>query len=274
MAKFCRNCGAPLEEGAEKCGACGASLTAPAAQPKQTSETLNKVSDVINTIFCVVEKCLYIVAEKVGNAVKNAQANQATKAEAAANGTAVVPQKDSRLNIVRLVIAVVMIVLCLIGAIQNLTMKHDVTINFTVSYDDEKETSSESGPIEDLADSDEFMGFILVNLIWAIFNIAVLVMAILLVLKVVKLANSDKLYKATAVTGLIGDVVYMILYKVCGSGSETYWGTEMKYSVALTALAWIHVIVFGVAVVLHYLPALMAKSAAPAVEAAPETPAE
>lgn len=274
MAKFCRNCGAPLEEGAEKCSACGASLTAPAAQPKQASETLNKVSDVINTIFCVVEKCLYIVAEKAGKAVNNAQANRAAKDEAAANGVPAVQQKDSSLNIVRLVIVVIMIVLCLIGAIQNLVMKHDVTINFTVSYDGEKEKSSDSGPIGDLADSDEFIGFIIVNVIWAVFNIAILVMAVLVILKVVKLANSDKLYKATALIGLVGDVVYMILYKICGSGSQSIWGAKMKYSVALTALAWIHVIVFGVAVVLQYLPQLMAKNATPAVEAAPETPAE
>lgn len=273
MAKFCRNCGAPLEEGAEKCGSCGAQLNAPAAQPKQTSETLNKVSDVINTIFCVVEKCLYIVAEKAGQALSNAQAKQAAQTEAAANGVPVAQQKDSKLNIVRLVIAVVMIVLCLIGAIQNLTMKHDVTVTASVTYDDETESMTESGPIEDLADSDEFIGFILVNLIWAVFNIAVLVLAILLVLKVVKLANSDKMYSIVAMTGLIGDVLYMILYKVTGTISDSVWGMEITYSVHLTALAWIHVIVFGVAVVLHYLPGLLAKSA-PAVEAAPETPAE
>ncbi|MBQ9428549.1 MAG: zinc-ribbon domain-containing protein, partial [Clostridia bacterium] len=33
MAKFCQNCGAPLNEGAKFCPTCGAGVGAPAPQP-------------------------------------------------------------------------------------------------------------------------------------------------------------------------------------------------------------------------------------------------
>lgn len=264
MAKFCRSCGAHVEEGAEKCSACGVILNreaAAAAKAQQTSETLNKVSDVLNTVFCVVEKVLRIAAAKVSAAVKNAQAAQAANAVNPSSGA---PAKDSTLNVVRLAIVVVMIVLALIGTIMNVTMKYDISMTATATYNGESVKQTESGPIEDLAESDEFMVFILVNLLWAVFNIVLIVMAVLVLLKVLKLANTDGKYKALAMTGLIGDILYMILYKVSGSAKEELSGATVKYSAGFHYFVWIHVVFFALALVLAYISL---KPAAPAVDA-------
>lgn len=266
MAKFCRSCGAPIEEGAEKCSACGVILNreaAAAAKAQQTNDTLNKVSDVINTIFCVVEKVLRIAAAKVSQAVKNLRAKQAANA---ANPSAP-SANDSNLNVVRLAIIAVMIVLALIGTIMNLTMKYEIPIKATMSYGGEKETMTQSGPIGDLAESDEFMFFILVNVLWAVFNVALIVMAALVLLKVLKLVNTDKKFKSLALTGLIGDVLYMIIYKIAGAGSESVFGVTMKYSAGFHFFVWIHVVVFALVVAWNFI------SLTPAAPAAVDTPA-
>lgn len=271
MAKFCRSCGAPIEEGAEKCSACGVILNreaAAAAKAQQTNDTLNKVSDVINTIFCVVEKVLRIAAAKVSQAVKNLQAKQAANAANPANPAAP-SANDSKLNVVRLAIIAVMIVLALIGTIMNLTMKYEIPMKVTMSYNGEKESMTQSSPIGDLAESDEFIFFTIVNVLWAVFNVVIIVLAALVLLKVLKLVNTDKKFKSLAFIGLIGDVLYMIIYKIAGAGSESVFGVTMKYSAGFHFFVWIHIVVFALVVAWNFIslkPAAPAAVDAPAAE--------
>lgn len=269
MAKFCRSCGAPVEEGAEKCGACGASLKTPAVPEKKPSDTLNKVSDVINTIFHVVERALILFAGKVSVAVKNAKADRAARAANPAGSARIAKPNDSSLNVVRLAVVAVMILLALSCTIMNLTMKYDINMKATVTYDGEKQSATESIAMEEIAGEDEFIGLTIVNLLYAVFNLALIVMAILVIVKVVRLIHSDGSFTALAMTGLIGDVLYMILYKICGSGSQSAFGATMKYSAGLHFVVWIHFVVFAAATVLAFLAV---KPVLPA--AAPQDPAE
>lgn len=262
MAKFCRSCGAPLEEGAAQCGSCGADLTAPAvpaAQPKnnqQLNEVLDKVSDVLNTCFMVVEKVVRIVAKKAVEIVRNIKNSKGQ--------TSAQPQKVEKLDVVRLGIAIVMIVLCLIAIIMNVTMKYDVTVSATAQYDGEATTQTATGPMEDLLmDTDEFIPVGIVCLVWAVFNLALIIMAIILIIKLVKLSNTDGSYKALTITGLIGDIIYMILYKLCGTGTMESWGITIKYSIGIYSFVWIHVVFVALAVGYAYIGKILA--AAPAM---------
>ena len=258
MAKFCRSCGAPVEEGAQQCGSCGAALNAPAApveQPKsneKANEVLDKVSDVLNTSFLVVEKVLRIAAKKVVALVQNAQ-KKSTE-----NGEGAEPQKETSLNVVRLAITVVMIVLCVIAIVLNVTMKYDVSVKATASYNGETRTETASGPMEELLmDADEFIPVGIVCLLWAVFNLVLIIMAAILIVKLVRLANTNRAYTSLAMTGLIGDAVYMILYKILGTGTMESWGVTMKYSIGFNSFVWIHVILFALAVAWVYVSRML-----------------
>lgn len=240
MAKFCRSCGHALEEGMTTCPACGNSTNQQAAPQKKNNDVLSKVSEIILVIFCLVEKILLLLVAKIGAAVKNAQTNGAN---AQTPGGQTVATKDSGLNVIRLAIVAVLIILTLIAAIMNFTLRYEVTA--TVSAGGDK--ISASGPIGELAESDEFIGLIIVSLIWGVFNVVLLIMGILLLLKVLRLENSNKRFASLALTGLIGDVLYIIFYLVCGSASREVFGTTAKYSISLHFIAWIHVALFALA---------------------------
>lgn len=272
MAKFCRSCGAPVEEGAEKCGSCGAQLNAPAVQvpaeqPKtneKAEEILDKVSDVLNTSFMVVEKVLRIIAKKAVEIVHNIQSKQPAQSAQTTQ-----TEKVTKLNVVRLSIAIVMIVLCLITMVMNITMKFDVTVTAKATYDGETRTESVSGPMDELLMEDEFIPLGLVCIVWIAFNLALVIMAIILIIKVVRLVPSKRMYGIVAMTGLIGDVIYMILYKICGNISMESWGDiVVRYSVGFHSLVWVHVVLFGLAVAWSYLDGNM-KIAVPAFAEAP-----
>ena len=80
MSKFCRSCGHALEEGATACPACGKSTSREVAPAKKNNnDVLNKISEVILVIFCLIERLLLLLVAKIGEAVKNAKASDATK---------------------------------------------------------------------------------------------------------------------------------------------------------------------------------------------------
>lgn len=253
MAKFCRSCGAALEDGAERCSACGAGTQreeiAPAAK-KQTPEALKKASDVINTIFMVVEKVIYLAANKLSN----------VDAKKAFNG-----------KLVRQIVLGVMIALCLTTAILNLFGTYDVTMNASVAYGSEKQEISEAGPISDLYEADEFVDVMIVNILYGVGNVLLIGFAVILILQTLKPAGKDKLYTLFTVAGLGINVVYMILFAICGSGSQDLFITEMKYSLEVHFITWINVLLFALLFALALAKSSSAKK--PVVEAA-ETTAE
>ena len=254
MAKFCRSCGAPLEEGAECCSACGAGTkreeTAPVAK-KQTPDGLKKVSDVVKTIFMVVEKVIYLVANKISNIDPK---------KASANG-----------KLVRQIVLVVMAVLCLTTAILNLFGTYDVTMNYKASYGSEVMEDVASGNIAELYEMDDFADVMIVNILYGVGNIALLGLAVILFLQTLKPAGKGKLYTLFTVVGLGINVVYMILFAICGSGSQDIFITEMKYSLEVHFITWINVLLFALLFALALAKVSTAKK--PAVEAA-ETPVE
>ena len=252
MAKFCRSCGAPLEEGAECCSACGAGTkreeTAPVAK-KQPPDGLKKVSDVVKTIFMVVEKVIYLAANKISNIDPK---------KASANG-----------KLVRQIVLVVMAVLCLTTAILNLFGTYDVTASVVMSYESEKEVMSESGPIRELYEAEEFADVMIVNILYGVGNIALLGLAVILFLQTLKPAGKDKLYTVFTAAGLAINIVYMILFAICGSGSQSFFGATMKHSLELHFITWINVLMFALLFALALAKVSTAKK--PAVEAAETT---
>lgn len=252
MAKFCRSCGAALEDGAERCSACGAGTQreeiAPAAK-KQTPEALKKASDVINTIFMVVEKVIYLAASKLSNVDAK---------KASSNG-----------SLVRQIVLGVMIALCLTTAILNLFGTYDVTMNASVAYGSEKQEISEAGPISDLYEADEFVDVMIVNILYGVGNVLLIGFAVILILQTLKPAGKDKLYTLYTVAGLGVNVIYMILFAICGSGSQDLFITEMKYSLEVHFITWINVLLFALLFALALAKVSTAKK--PAVEAAETT---
>ena len=251
MSKFCRSCGHALEEGATACPACGKSTSREIAPAKKNNnDVLNKISEVILVIFCLIEKLLLLLVAKIGEAIKTAKENKA-------NGEGAQPatlQNDSKPNYIRIGIVAVLIVLALIASIMNFTLKYEVNAKATMSFGDQEMTGEESGPIGELLESDVKVAMLpVISIVWGVFNLVIIALGVLLILKALKLTNTDKKFKGLTLTGLIGDGVYLILYLIFRTVSESEGGMSVKMSVGIHFFVWIHIVVFALAYASTYL---------------------
>lgn len=257
MAKFCRSCGSPLQEGDQVCGACGAPVQraeVPVVQ-KQAPDAVDKISEVIGTIFGVVEKLLVLAGRKI----KSIDLSQATGSAADTTGSTV--SASGNANLVRTIVLVVMAVLCLVAAVMNLFGTYNVNVTASVTFDSQTQKSSSSGPIRDLYDADEyFFGLQAVNIIYGIGNVVLVGLAALLVLMLFKKKNIDQMFLLYALVGFAGNVLYMILFALCGHGSESVLGATLKYSVGVHFITWILVVLYALLAAANILlPVLLTK---------------
>lgn len=251
MSKFCRSCGHALEEGATACPACGKSTSREVAPAKKNNnDVLSKISEVILVIFCLIEKLLLLLVAKIREAVKNAKENKAA-GEGAQPATL---QNDSKPNYIRIGIVAVLIILALVASIMNFTLKYEVSAKATLSYGDQEMTQEAGGPIGELIESDAKVAMIpVISIVWGVFNLVVILLGVLLCLKALKPVNTDKKFKGLTLTGLIGDGVYLILYLIFRTVSESEGGMSMKMSVGIHFFVWIHIVVFALAYASTYL---------------------
>ena len=251
MSKFCRNCGHALEEGAAACPACGKSTNREVAPKKKENDVLSKISEVILVIFCLVEKILLMLVAKIGEAVKNAKENKAAAGEGAPAATL---QNDTKPNYIRIGIVAVLIVLALIASIMNFTLKYEVSAKATLSYGEEEMSQESSGVIGELIEADTMIAMIpVISVVWGVFNLVIIILGVLLILKALKLVNTDKKFSGLTLTALIGDAAYLILYMIFRSVTESEYGMTMKLSVGIHFFVWIHVVVFALAYASKYL---------------------
>ena len=251
MSKFCRSCGHALEEGATACPACGKSTSREVAPAKKNNnDVLSKISEVILVIFCLIERLLLLLVAKIGEAIKNAKENKA-------NGEGAQPatlQNDSKPNYIRIGIVAVLIILALIASIMNFTLKYEVSAKATLSYGEEEMSQESSGVIGELIEADTMIAMIpVISIVWGVFNLVVIALGVLLILKALKLVNTNKKFKGLTLTGLIGDAVYLILYMIFRTVSESEGGFSVKMSVGIHFFVWIHIIVFALAYASTYL---------------------
>lgn len=251
MSKFCRSCGHALEEGATACPACGKSTSREVAPAKKNNnDVLSKISEVILVIFCLIEKLLLLLVAKIREAVKNAKENKAA-GEGAQPATL---QNDSKPNYIRIGIVAVLVILALIASIMNFTLKYEVSAKATLSYGEQEMTQEAGGPIGELIESDAKVALIpVISIVWGVFNLVIIALGVLLCLKALKLVNTDKKFKGLTLTGLIGDGVYLILYLIFRTVSESEGGMTMKMSVGIHFFVWIHIVVFALAYATNYL---------------------
>ena len=252
MAKFCRNCGHALEEGAAACPACGKPINSNVAPKKKENDVLSKISEVILVIFCLIEKLLLLLVAKIGDAIKNAKNSKS------AEGTNVETLKnDSSLNYIRIGIVALMIILALVASIMNFTLKYEVNAKATLSYGEQEMSQESSGVIGELLEADSTYGNIImipiISIVWGVFNLVIIALGVLLILKALKLINTDKKFNALTLTGLIGDAAYLILYMIFRTVSNSESGISVKMSVGIHFFVWIHIVVFALAYASNYL---------------------
>ena len=82
---------------------------------------------------------------------------------------------------------------------------------------------------------------------------ALIALGVLLILKALKLVNTDKKFNGLTLTGLIGDAAYLILYMIFRTVSESEGGFSVKMSVGIHFFVWIHIVVFALAYATNYL---------------------
>lgn len=249
MAKFCRACGAALQEGDKVCSNCGTNLEVrqqPAAQPKKEdsidwkalwNNVCNKAGEICGKIIAATK----VLCAKVATAVKNADW------QAIAGGYR---------QYIRIAV-IVMVLLSLVMFVLHTFSTYDVTM--TASY--EGETLSQSGPLKELYEADEFAGVQVVNILYGIGCLAMAVVGAVVFMKksgmdallskvpVVSTWDGDKLYQRYCLAGAVVTVLYLILNGICGSG-DMY---GVKYSISAHFTNWIALVLYVLLTACNFL---------------------
>lgn len=203
MAKFCQTCGSPCQEGELFCSKCGTRL------PQMENGTRQPVTRTTT---------------------------QTTTASTPIGGGQSIASYAALFKRYLIIILAVVAVFSLIVAILNVFGTYDVKA--TISYGDYKE--SNSGPISDLYEADEFTSLQIVNIIYGIVSLGLAGLAALLFLKLNRGdADTKKLFDLFTLIGLVGTVLYMILFWI--TGSDEMYGASYRISLHFTA--WIALII-------------------------------
>ncbi len=251
MAKFCRSCGSPLEEGIEKCPNCGAPTQGPvaAAAPAQQESSIDW-KGIWGSIVTTVKKGVAAVA----NALRKLD---------------LVKIQDGYKKALPIIMIVVAI-LCLISFVLQTFGTYDVKMTLRLAG----ESMSESGPVNELYESDEFVGVMIVNILYGLCSLALGALALMPFFTFsANIPVVKKLFKGLSLMGLGAGAVYLILFGICGSGTITSLFASADYTLSPHFTAWINTILFAVLVLFDTVLPLLVKNA-PAVEApAVEAPA-
>lgn len=147
-----------------------------------------------------------------------------------------------------------MIIFSVIQFCMNITGNYDVTATAIMEYEGEKEEESASGLLSDLYETEQFTGLAVTGVVYAVFHMVLAVLALLMVINVFrgnrKIRRSLNRY---SLIGLIGSVVYLILFWITGTGSDSMYGMTLTLRVAPHFTAWISVVLFAMLFALNKL---------------------
>lgn len=132
-----------------------------------------------------------------------------------------------------------MLIFTVVIAILSFTGAYDVTVKASAGGFN----SSQSGPLNELWEADDYALFMVVCMVYAVANLALAAIAGL----GVKNALSGKydLLQKFGIAGAATNVIYMILFKLTGTLSSTVFGVKISASIAIPAFVWIAAILFA-----------------------------
>ncbi len=236
MAKFCRSCGSPLDEGAETCAKCGASVHAPVTPAKQESSVDWK--GIWNSIVTTVKKGVAAVAKAL---------RKLDLVKIQAGYQKVLP-----------FVMIVVAVLCIITFVLQTFGTYNIKVTATFAG----ESMSASGPISDLYQEDEFVGVCIVNILYGICSLALAALALVpFISAAAKSKLLKKLFQNIALLGVIINVVYLILFAISGNLQYSMGSLSVDYHLSVHFTAWINLVVFILMAAMSNALPLLIKSA-------------
>lgn len=211
MGKFCPRCGGPTKETDTFCGKCGLHL-----MDQQ------------------------VPAAPVGSPAPSAPVRRSSAASKPLRAAA-----NTVMQYIHFVLIFVLIFTLVLG-IMNFTAKHQVKVTAIYKYGGETQRESQSIALEEIYEVEEFIGLAISGLAYGLLNCAVTIFAGFIVVKrFLGTRKLKKLVKNCAVTGLAGNVLYLMLHWILGTQREEYGGAVMKAVVSPHFTVWISIVLFG-----------------------------
>ena len=209
MGKFCPRCGGPTKETDVFCGKCGANLAAQTGAP-------------------------------AASAVPAAPRRRAPSGNKPLRNVA-----NAVMQYVAFIL-IAMVIFTLVVGIMNFTAKHEVSVTAVTKFGGDVQKETESMVLEDLYEVEEFIGLAISGLAYGVFNcILVIFSVILIVRRFLGARNMKRLVKNYAITGLAGNLVYLVLVWILGTYKEEMGGIGMKATVAPHFTVWLSIVLFG-----------------------------
>lgn len=211
MGKFCPRCGGPTKETDVFCGKCGMSLAAqPGAAPAAVAE------------------------------------QAAPRRRAPSKNTALRSAANAVMQYIAFVL-IAMVIFTLVVGIMNFAAKHEVNVTAIGKMGDEVQREKQSMVLEEIYEVDEFIGLAISGLAYGLFNCVMVIFGVFIIVKRFLGARKLKrLVKNYAITGLSGNLVYLVLVWILGTYKEEYAGVMMKAVVSPHFTVWLSIVLFGV----------------------------
>ena len=151
-------------------------------------------------------------------------------------------------------ILIAMAIFTLVVCIIHFTGSQEITAKTTLSYDGESESVTDTVEMNDVFESDEFIPYCICLLAYGAFNAVLTLMAVLMLVKYFKgKTRMNRSLRRYALTGGIGNLVYLVLNGITGTKSESAMGMKATVTLRPDGTVWIALVMFALLYALLWL---------------------
>lgn len=151
-------------------------------------------------------------------------------------------------------ILIAMAIFTLVVCIIHFTGSQEITAKTTLSYDGESESVTDTVEMNDVFESDEFIPYCICLLAYGAFNAVLTLMAVLMLVKYFKgKTRMNRSLRRYALTGGIGNLVYLVLNGITGTKSESAMGMKATVTLRPDGTVWIALVLFALLYALLWL---------------------
>lgn len=142
-------------------------------------------------------------------------------------------------------ILIAMAIFTLVVGIIHFSGSQEINTKTTISYNGESESVKQTVEMNDVAEMDEFIPFGICVLAYGGFNVVLTLMAALMLVKF--FSGKKKMRRPLrryALTGGIGNVVYLLLVAITGTLTESEMGMKATVRLFPNGIVWVSLVLF------------------------------
>lgn len=151
-------------------------------------------------------------------------------------------------------ILIAMTIFTLVMCIMNFTAGFEVEVTASGDFGGEELSDTQTMKLSEVYEAEKFIPLTISGLAFGLLHGILTVMAVLMIIKIFR--GNRKIRRQLnrySLVGLIGSVVYLILFWITGTQSETAYGITVKATVAPHFTVWLSILLFALLYALNFL---------------------